>query len=239
MNIKKIRGVVIKEVNIKEKDKIIVVFGKDIGKVSINAKGARALKSKFLAGTNMFSYCDFIVTENKKIYYLKEIDIIKSFHNIVKKYENIFIGSYMVENCNKGLLEREEENDVLILLINSLNRLSSSKVNHNVVLSVFELKFLKYNGYEPIMNQCTICGVKIGLNYIGKDGVICTSCKKSYHKKINDVVKYTIRYILNSDIKEVFNFVISKNDMKSLNETTNTLLLSQIDYKLNSLEFII
>ena len=63
MTISTIRGIVIKETFSGDSDKYIIIFAKDIGKVSVFAKGARKLKSKFLAGTALFTYGDFIVKE--------------------------------------------------------------------------------------------------------------------------------------------------------------------------------
>jgi DNA repair protein RecO len=48
MIVSSIRGVVIKENFSGDSDKYIVIFAKNIGKISVFAKGARKLKSKFL-----------------------------------------------------------------------------------------------------------------------------------------------------------------------------------------------
>ena len=44
MTISTIRGIVIKETFSGDSDKYIIIFAKDIGKVSVFAKGARKLK---------------------------------------------------------------------------------------------------------------------------------------------------------------------------------------------------
>ncbi len=238
MNTLKIRGVIIKEVCIRETDKILTVFAKGRGTVVINAKGCRKSNSKLLAGTSLFSYCDFIISKNNKFNNLMQVDMIRSFHSLTKNYENIFIASYLVENCYKGLLDNEINDNILKLLIASLNYLSNGKVDNKIIISVFELKFLQFNGYEPYMENCSCCENIKDTNYIGVEGIICGDCKKSCHKKINETIKYSIKYILNSDIKRSFEFKIPKKDIKSMNEITNMLLLEQMDYKLNSLYFL-
>ena len=72
MTISTIRGIVIKETFSGDSDKYIIIFAKDIGKVSVFAKGARKLKSKFLAGTALFTYGDFIVKESREFLWIKE-----------------------------------------------------------------------------------------------------------------------------------------------------------------------
>ena len=82
MTISTIRGIVIKETFSGDLDKYIIIFAKDIGKVSVFAKGARKLKSKFLAGTALFTYGDFIVKESRGKYYLDSVDIIENFYGL-------------------------------------------------------------------------------------------------------------------------------------------------------------
>ena len=54
--IKKIKGIVIKEIAYKETSKIIEVFTEDEGIISIMAKGAKRIKSPLFSGSSYLSY---------------------------------------------------------------------------------------------------------------------------------------------------------------------------------------
>ncbi len=232
------RGIVIKEVQVKEADKIITVFAKGKGIVSFFAKGARKAKTN-VAGTSLFSYSDFFVTSssNSSLGFLKDVEIIKTFYNLSKDYNNIFIATYFAEHCYKGLMEDESNDDILFLLINSLNHLDKGIINNKIVLSIFELKFMQYNGYSPITNSCSCCGEKYNLNYFGSEGVLCNSCKTTKSILIDDTVIYTIKHILNNE-KLVFNFVLEDKYIEVLNKVTRNIIINNIEYNLKSINML-
>ena len=97
MIVSSIRGVVIKENFSGDSDKYIVIFAKNIGKISVFAKGARKLKSKFLAGTALFTYGDFIVKESRGKYYLDSVDIIENFYGLRNDIFTLAYGTYFLE----------------------------------------------------------------------------------------------------------------------------------------------
>ncbi len=232
------RGVVIKEISFKEKDKIITVFAKEKGLVQIVVKGGRKAKMN-LAGTSLFSYGDFVTANTKMntLSYFKEVDVIKTFYNLTKNYENIFIATYFAEHCVKGLMEEENNDNILFLLINCLNQLDKNIINNKIILSIFELKFMQYSGYEPITKNCYICGSKEQLNYFDKEGVVCKKCHNRYNIETNDTVLYTIKHILNSD-KLVFNFNLDEKYIKNLNRVTRNIIINTIEYNLKSISMV-
>ncbi len=234
------RGVVVKEISFKEKDKIITVFAKEKGLIQIVVKGGRKAKMN-LAGTSLFSYCDFEITNGKSrsLSYLKEVDVIKTFYNLTKNYENIFIATYLAEHCVKGLMEEENNDNILLLLISCLNQLDKGVIDNKIVLSIFELKFMQYSGYEPITTNCHICGSDKDLNYFNKEGVICKKCNNGnrYNIEINETILYTIKYILNND-KLVFSFQLDEKYVAILNKVTRNIIINSIEYNLKSINMV-
>ncbi len=237
MLLKNYRGVVIREVQVKESDKIITVFTKNFGLVSFFAKGARKAKSN-IAGTSLFSYGDFITTSPSQnaLGIIKEVETIKTFYNLTKDYNNIFIATYLAEHCYKGLMEGNND-DILFLLINCLNQLDKGVINNRILLSIFELKFMEYNGYIPITTNCTICGNTSSLDYFGNEGVICSNCKNIKNIKINNTILYTIKYILNNE-KLVFDFDLEDKYVKILNEVTKHFIINNIEYNLKTINML-
>ncbi len=237
MYVEKIRGVVIQEVQYKDTDKIITVLAKGIGKVSILAKGARKLKNNKGAGTSLFSYCDFFINKSYKYYNLKDVEVIKTFYDLTKNYDNIFIATYMIENCNKAIIDNEPVDDVLWLLINCLNQLDKGRINNKLLLSIFELKFMQYIGYTPSMFECIKCGQTENLIGFYGEGVLCNECKDKWNISINKTVLYTMQYILSNDDK-LFTFSIEDKDIEVLNSCTRKVVTTNTDYVLKSIDML-
>lgn len=236
MTIEKVRGIVIKESLLNEADKIITIFAKKIGKISVMAKGARKSK-KNLGGTSLFSYCDFLLTKKNDFYYLNDIDILKNFYNLSKDYDNVFIATYFAEHCCKSIVSDLENDEILLLLINCLNQLDKGKIDKRIILSVFEFKFMQYSGYTPNITNCIFCESEFNLNYFNYEGVICDFCKKSGSIKINETVLYTLNFILNNE-KDIFRFNLDGEHIKLLNDMSRRVIINNIDYKLKSLEML-
>ena len=67
----KVRGIVIREEAMGEKDKRVVLLTEEVGKITILAKGAMSAKSRFGALTQLFCLGDYVVTKGRTFYYIK------------------------------------------------------------------------------------------------------------------------------------------------------------------------
>ena len=80
-----VRGIVLSEVSYNEADKILTVFTDKMGVIKVNAKGAKSLKRTDLAGLNQFCLGEYILTEGKGMYTVRECNIITEFFDIRKE----------------------------------------------------------------------------------------------------------------------------------------------------------
>lgn len=231
MNIFKARGIVLKEYLVSDYDKSLIVLLKDYGKLNIWAKNCRLPKSKIMAGTSIFCYCDFIIYDSGKSLSINQIDIIESFYNLTENLDSLAYGTYFLELVEKNTEDNISLNDIMLLLLKSLIILTKSKnITPKLISKIFELKFLQLNGYSPILDNCSICLNEIGSSniFIGKTGVVCSKCKLKEKNlvKINDKLIYVMNYILTSNFNNLYKFNIS-NELLDLLSVTNKLLLQE------------
>ena len=150
----KARGIVLRENPVGETDKYVDLLLKGIGKLSVSARGARKPGSKFLAGTQPFTYSDFVIYDSGKFNTMSQIDIIEGFYGLRNDYDKLCTGNYFLELCNKVIIPGEECDDLLLLLLKTLSALARDKVTPNIAARVFEVKFLQFNGYSPELEDC-------------------------------------------------------------------------------------
>ena len=67
-------GLVIQEKELGENDKLITVLVERYGKVYVVAKGARSLKNRHMASTQLFSYASFGLRKKGNYYYITVSD---------------------------------------------------------------------------------------------------------------------------------------------------------------------
>ena len=180
----KIRGIIIRENFSGDADKYLVVFAKDIGKISIFAKGARNTKSKFLASSAVFTYADFIVNTTTKTPKLISADVIETFYNIRTNLDSTVYASFFTEFIDKALIENVSENNALLLLLKALQKLTKPNCNPRLIGCIFQLRLLDILGYSPNNETFT-------------------------EYSLSETAIFALTYILSTDLNSSFNVIIS------------------------------
>ena len=238
----KLRAIVLKEINKGESNKQVIVLTKEHGKMLLSATGAKNTKSKFLAGTQLFSYCDFFVTEKKGYYYISEIDLIENFYNIRLDIQKLSYSIYFLDLIEKTAFNGMECDEILELLLRTLFFLSKKDYDINLAARVFELKYLQFSGYMLETKQCISCGkIPQKINYFTANGggLLCQKCKEKAFDAISisaGALK-AVEFVMYSDIKNIFQFQVSDFVLKELKTICDKCIKNYINLKFETLEF--
>lgn len=239
----KTEGIVLKETKFQETSKILSIYTKKMGKISVMAQGANRPKSKLLANTQPFSYNEYQLTQGRNFYYINQADIIDSFYNIRENMDSMVYGFYILELVEKSV-PAEEANEKLFLLIEkTLRILSKLKENHLKLIVAFELKYISFLGYRPYLNGCVMCGnVKSnGYKFSNLEGgIICTNCytKDIKAKLINKDVYESMVNLIYAQLERLDEIDISEKVLFRLHNILEEYILYNIDRQgFNSLEF--
>lgn len=237
-----LRGVILQETEVGDGNKILTIFSKDYGKVSVRANGAKKTKSKLLAGTQMFTYCDYTVNYRNNYYYLNDADIIKSFYKITEDYETSCAALACIEIMNKNIQDNYEANDELLLLIYALNTLSK-KCNPKLILAMFIMKFMQILGLEPYLDSCSVCEMdEFEQYYFGFEGLICEECKEGEEViKISKSVVDAMKAVFNADPNEMYKdltFIKTQNDLAMFYKIAVWYLKQHTEINYNTLNSI-
>lgn len=243
MSVFKARGIVIKEFFIGESDKIITLLVKEKGKISVSAKGARNQKSKFMAGTGLFCYSDFVIFEGRGFYSLTQCDLIESFYRLRNDIDKFYHASYFLELIDKTVLENMYSDEILLLLLRSLSVLSKDVLSPALIARIFEFKLLALSGFMPETKNCVYCRNELGCAehfYFAHEGVVCSNCEGSEKGliKISEATLYTLNYILSSDFDGLFKFNVSPAVIKQLTAMSEKFINEHLSLNLKTYAFI-
>lgn len=211
----KLKGIIIREVNYGESDKILTVLTEEEGKITISAKGARRNKSGICAASSIMCYSEFTLYKGKSMYILNGIDIIEQFYNIRNDLDSLTYASYFLEVVNDVVPEHQSANDVLKLLLNCLFFIMKNKKSKLLIKIIFDFRLMAIIGYAPSVNECQVCNCKKELNYFSYSicGLICEDCiKGKEHEHSTYISKGSIlalNHILSSKINDLFSFNVS------------------------------
>ena len=118
----KTEGVVLGEVRFKDTSKILTLYTRKLGKISVMAQGAYRPKSQLIATTQPFSYCEFQLQKGRNFYYISQADLVESFYSIRDNMERIIFGFYILELLEKSTPDEEENEKLFMLLVKGLRR---------------------------------------------------------------------------------------------------------------------
>lgn len=235
----KTEGIVIGETRYKDTSKIINLYTRKLGKVSVMAQGAIKPKSQLLATTQPFSYSEFQLRKGRNFYYILQADLLDSFYPIRDSMERIGYGFYMLELLSKSTPDEEENEKLFLLLKNGLKVLSSLDKDFLKYIVAYELKYISFLGYRPYIDRCVVCNeelkdkkdnMKFSKNL---GGVLCPNCF------INDITSYKInRSFLNSisallyaPLMELDSIAINNQLLKYVHDVIVDYILFNIDRK--------
>ena len=151
-------GLVIREQNIGEADKLITVLTAKHGLVRAFSRGAKKTKSKKLAATSLLSYADFTFTKTRDAFSVEEALIKEVFFELRNDVQKMALAQYFCELAYEFCEEDFESEEILRLFLNALWLLKEDKKTPSFIKAVTELRLMSLSGYMPDLVACEKCG---------------------------------------------------------------------------------
>jgi len=158
MPLKKTEAIVLKSQRQGETSKILTLYTRAFGKLTVIAKGARSMKSKFGGSLEPFNYISivFYEKETREIQLLSQADIIEFFAGIKLSVEKTALAMAVCELVN-NLESGIEPNPILFKLhLEALKAINQNDNSMNV-WRAFQVKLLNILGIRPDFTTCSKC----------------------------------------------------------------------------------
>ena len=182
-----------------------------MGKISAVARGAKKSKSALLSSSQMFAYANFTLKKEGGMYRVTQSEIIKSFYNLSYNFEAFSYATHIIKLIDTMMVENQANSKLFVLLAQSLYLYSEEKTDIEYITKCFELKFLDYIGFRPIVSSCVSCNTKQLNNIyfnVFEGGILCDKCAVDYEHnlRINITTASLMQFILNNDILENYTY---------------------------------
>jgi DNA repair protein RecO (recombination protein O) len=118
------KGIIIRTVDYKEKDKLLSIATFEKGLICVNAKGVRAPNAKLKSYANVLTFGEFTLTEGKAGYLLSGVDCQENFFNCwtdTIKYSASMLCVELLEKISKQQEEIVYELVTLLKVLNNIN----------------------------------------------------------------------------------------------------------------------
>ena len=141
-------GIVLARRNYSEADRILVIYTKNYGKISLIAKGVRKLNSRKRGHLEVFSYLKFSAARGKNLDILTEAEIIDSFPKVREDLKKVAVAYYLMEVAGRTTRDGEPNTEVFGIILEYLKRLKKEEKLRKLRLD-FILELLTDIGFWP------------------------------------------------------------------------------------------
>ena len=245
MGFLKTQGIVIKEVNTGEADKIITLFSRNRGRISALSRGGKRPKSKLAAASQIMCYGEYVLYSGREIYTVNSCEVIEPFYEIRNDIVKLTYAAHFMDIVLEIGQENQPAPKLLQLLLNSLYMLAKTDKQPELVSRIFELRALATAGYAPYVRQCMNCGQdteKFFSFSLEKCGFLCDreECLTTDRSSIllSPGAAMAIRHIVYARMEELFSFGLSTEVLDELGQITRKYLRQQLDRDFSKLDFL-
>jgi DNA repair protein RecO (recombination protein O) len=193
-----------------ETSKIISLYTLGFGKMSVIAKGARGIKSRFGGSLEPFTHFDMVFyrKETRELQFLSQADIIEPFANIHKQLGKIALASIVCELIDRHEVPGHASPRLFQLLLEALTGLNENEKWLRNFVRAFALHFADLSGFRPELQHCSHCGriskgEAVWFNF-ESGSFACASCPASSAGtiRISDQVWQCLRFWQASAIRQ-------------------------------------
>ncbi len=249
-----VHGLNVKETEVGEHDKIITLVTRELGKITVTAKGVKSLKSRHLVACQPFAYSTFILKKSKKFWYIEESELSECFFGLRGDLDRLSLAAYICDVLCDVSVENQPDGDMLRLTLNTLYAISEKKdVPLSKIKAAFELRCSAQCGFCPDLSSCDLCGCEsfreVFLDVMN-GRLLCLDCKPRAEKEeailegtarlyfmISMDVLLAMRYIVSCPMEKFLSFNLDEEGMYLLSKACEGYLINHLEHNFSTLEF--
>jgi DNA repair protein RecO (recombination protein O) len=237
-------AVVLRTYNVREADRIVILFSPLHGRIESIAKGIRKPASKFGGSLEVFSHVYVMLSEGKSLDVITQVDLRNAHYTLREDLKRLTCGGYFMELVEKAILSGQENIELFSLVLSGLSLLEYND-NLELVLCYIELHFLDILGFAPSLEHCQKCGVKFSSSYVkfrvSSGGGFCKSCSEHESSGYTLISIDTLNFmkcLRDIEAHEIGELNLSNKNYKELKILFRRLLLYHFAREIKSMKML-
>lgn len=183
----KTEAIVLRTRRYRETSRILNLYTREFGKLSVIAKGARGPKSKFGSSLQPPNHVIAIVykNDNRELHLLSQCDTVTPFKSVAEDLEKFSAAMSIVELVDLVAHDEERNEQLFDLTLSALSAANDTSRNSGNIQFYFELHLSDVLGFKPNFHTCCSCGKVLDREHVGTKGgelrlaiggVLCSTC---------------------------------------------------------------
>jgi DNA repair protein RecO (recombination protein O) len=241
-------AIVLRAVNYGEADRIVTLLGRDTGRLSALARGARKSQRRFAGGLSLCAFGSAAIRERPgaDLVTLERFDATESYAALGSDVARMAHAAYAAELVGKLCAPRQVEPavfDWLALFVRLLDGAGASAER----LRVFEIGLLSGLGFGPVLDTCAACG---GGNFAGRavaeiafrwdpdrGGAVCTFCARG-GRPLQPAVRQALMRLSRTALADAAAAALPADVNRDCREALLEIITHHVSGPLKSVEFI-
>lgn len=236
-------AIVLRRIDLGEKDRILTLFTREHGKLSAVAKGSRRPGSKLGGASEPFTYSRMMLSSGRDLDVLSQAEIKESFPNVKNGIESVAHGVYLLELVNSFVDQRQPNLDIFDTLLSAMYVLESG-ADPVLTARYFEIQLLSILGYEPHFEACLRCGRNLGKERVSFSpalgGIVCADCGNPPKDAISvpSAISSYVKALRNAEPHRLKEMRVPKGARRDLARILKWHIRYRLDHNLKSTDFI-
>ncbi|HEX3903082.1 MAG TPA: DNA repair protein RecO [Polyangia bacterium] len=235
-------AIVLRAINYGEADRIVTLFGRDTGRLSALARGARKSQRRFAGGLGLCAVGVASLRERAgaDLLTLESFDTTVAYPALGADVARMAHAAYTAELVTKLCAPRQVEGAVYDRLAEFLGCLDAEGASAER-LRVFELGLLGGLGFGPVVDRCVVCG-EAGLETAyrwdpDRGGTICTGCARG-GRPISALARAALARLAHVSLRDAGGERLPVDVNRDCREALLEIINHHISGPLKSVEFI-
>ncbi len=207
--------VVLKRFDLGEADRVLTVFSRELGKVSVIAKGVRRIVSRKAGSVEIGNNSRIFVFEGKNFFILQEVKVLHAFLTLGTQLPIFKYGYYVLELVDRLTQPEEQNESVYRLLVEILKILNANP--RKIFIRAFEMKILHRLGFLTVDTQAgSISGSEFLddesldlLIHLQEDGwavIAGMGMSEDSSFRLEQFLKFRLEMIIERELKSLYYF---------------------------------
>lgn len=235
------RGLVLRETEYKDHDKILTLLTEDAGLVTARAWGVKRKDSALRSGCQLLTWSEFTLREKQGFIRVQEAVPLEMFSALRTDIELLSLASYFAQAAEVLAQQDMPDPQLLRLILCALYALCIGR-RQELVKAAFEMRLSVLSGYEPDLSGCTVCGAETPDRFhLASGSLMCAHCRDrsadGLWMPISTGACQALRFITQCPMEKLFSFTLSEESTKELSGVCEAYLLTQLERGFYTLDF--
>ena len=176
-------AIVLRRVNYRDNDRMVTLLSPSRGRIDAVIRNCRKPGSHNLNAGELFALGDYMLIESGGRVIVTSVRLIETFYPLRTRYNRLVCGTYLLNLAEAVAEPEQEQQELFMLLLHTLSRLTFSSQPWKPLLSGFLLHFAACQGFRPRLNHCVLCGKPLEENGpfffdAAEGGLCCGACRR-------------------------------------------------------------